>query len=175
MALTTPTVEQISVFSGRPVSSYTDFIESAAAQATLMFHFSTCLSEMPTDPYEAQLALNGIMAMADTLYLSQPYDAINASPIVSQQIGSTSFTRATYGKFMERIKAGEDTGVYWYDLAVQRLGVCDLDSSSVGNSSWHMFESDLPRVVFESETEPNWILGPKDIDPPTETYTVSRG
>lgn len=170
MALTAPTVEEIAEFSGRAETSYTSFINSAITQAVLMFRYSTCLTDMPEDSYDYQLALNGIMAMADSIYLSQPYDAINASPIVSQTIGSTSFTRATYGKFMERIKAGQDTGVFWFDLAVQNLGVCETDA--VTSHSWSLFERELDRVVDTEGT--GYVLGPKDVDPPSGLFQVSQ-
>lgn len=156
MNLTVPTVEQVSKFSGRPVSEYTAFIDEALLQAALMLKYAG-VTEMPEEEDEITLIRYAISQMADSLYLSQPFDKINASPIVSQSMGSTSYSRAAYGKFLERIKAGAVTGVFWFDLCVTELGVPVNEPES---GSLILFERDLETYCIGDGRE--IILSPKD-------------
>lgn len=91
-----PTIENLAYFSGRPETSYTGFAVAALAQATLMFTFRTEITDpsqftgynniTPADA--TQLATTGICAMADYLYLRQPYQQAIASPMQSETVGS---------------------------------------------------------------------------------------
>jgi hypothetical protein len=86
-----PTPAELADYTGRPVTSYTSYVNSALLQATMMF---TILSELSADDYSGmspdyqQLASMGIMAMADWLYLRWPYAQVMASPLQNETIGS---------------------------------------------------------------------------------------
>ena len=127
-----PTVAQLSAFTGRPVLTYTNgpapgYVNAALLQSTLMF---SVVTELTPDDFNALtsddqlLAQYGIMAMADYIFLRQPYQAILASPLMSETIGSYS-----YSKSMQEVArnaaalevTAERTGVQFYDLANQML------------------------------------------------------
>jgi len=130
--LPVPTVQQLSGFTGRPVLSYTSgpapgYVNAALIQATLMFSIVT---ELTPDDFNGMasddqtLALYGILAMADYIYLRQPYQQVIASPLMNETTGSYS-----YGKAMQEVArnaaalevTAERTGVAFYDLANQYL------------------------------------------------------
>jgi hypothetical protein len=116
MSLTPPTVADLANFTGRASSSFGDFATEALTQATLLFYLATDLDNYPTDINLANLAKYGILDMADSLYLSQPYKESTASPFQSETIGSYSYSRLT-----SSVKKGNATGVTWFDLAVSKL------------------------------------------------------
>ena len=58
-------------FTGSEQSSYSASVSQALVQATLLFGFATGLEQYPDTTAERPLAYNGILEMADKLYLSQ--------------------------------------------------------------------------------------------------------
>jgi len=85
------------------------------------------MPDAAVDPVNAQLAMNGILSLADRVYLEQPYDEVNAKPFVAEHMGGYSYSRSSYGsKLLVGIQAGQPTGVFWFDTASTRLGVCKL-------------------------------------------------
>jgi len=122
MAYKIYTKEDLANFAGRPAVSIPPFWEVAVAQATLLFKIATCLTNPPTDPTEAQLVDMAILSMADSILLAQPYREALASPFTSESIGSYS-----YGKTAKAVANGQSTGIMWFDMAVDRLGQCDLE------------------------------------------------
>ena len=73
-------------------------------------------------PEDWQLAQYGILAMADYIYLRQPYQQPIAAPFISEHIGSYSYAKAQAGQARNAAALevqGESTGVFFYDLAVR--------------------------------------------------------
>lgn len=124
MALASPTVAELATFTGRASNTFGDYAIEALAQATLLFYLATDLVDYPSDSNLAKLAKNGIMALADQLYLSQPYQDALASPYQSESIGSYSYSKA-----VKAVKKGDATGIMWFDLAVNKL---KAGSASIG-------------------------------------------
>ena len=96
-----PTLGQLSFFSGRPESSYNGYAIAALTLAAVEFTFKTEITN-PTQfsgynnisaADAQQLATMGICAMADYLYLRQPYQGAIANPMQSENIGSYSYTK----------------------------------------------------------------------------------
>ncbi len=116
----TYTVTDVSRFTGRAEDEYTDYIDQALEQAVLLFKIGTCLAGFPDDLIDESLAKNGILSMADAIFLVQPFQATLATPFSSETIGSYS-----YSKLQGAVSAGLPTGISWFDLAVGRLSVCD--------------------------------------------------
>lgn len=173
MSLVPPTVADLAAFTGRTSNSFGTFTTEALAQATLLFFLATDLEVYPEDTNLNQLAKNGILEMADKIYLSQPYQESKASPFQSETIGSYSYSRT-----VSSVKKGEATGVMWFDMAVNKLraagsgigssgsivgmeydGVCTTDSGQLkiiggsgvhsypGGMSWEM-DTNHPPVVY---------------------------
>lgn len=123
MAYPTYTKDDLSDFSGRPVQSYTAYSAQAITQATLLFKIGTCLADFPQGQ-DGELAKMAILSMADSIFLAQKYQEAAASPFSSETIGSYS-----YSKTAKAVASGQPTGIMWFDLAVEKLGVCeDLDN-----------------------------------------------
>jgi hypothetical protein len=176
-----PQVSDLSNYSGQPESTYTSYAESALLLATIEFTFRTEI----TDPsqltgYNAisaadqqQLALNGICAYADYLYLRQPYRQVIASPMENETIGSYSYSKPI--QEMARNAAalevtGEQTGVPLFDLAVQMLALRTL-AGGVYSGAVSVFEhprdkDDRAQIVVrrDHETGQLHVLGPADLD-----------
>ena len=91
-----------------------------------------------------QLATNAILAMADHIYLRQPYQQVIASPLMNETIGSYS-----YGKAQQEVArnaaalevTGERTNVDFYDMAVQYLAKRTL-AGGVYSGAVTVFEDD---------------------------------
>lgn len=131
-----PAPADVAAFSGRPEASYTSYINSAIIQATLQLTIDTQLT--PDDwndlgaftdgllsTQDAQLlATQGILAMADYIYLRQPYQQVIASPLMNETIGSYSYGKAE-AEVARNAAAlevtGERTNVLLYDRAVEIL------------------------------------------------------
>lgn len=122
-----PTAQELSEYTGRPLASYTGYVNSALLQATMMF---TVLAELGAGDYNGmqpdfqQLASMGIMAMADYLYLRWPYQQVLASPLASETIGSYSYSKPLqeFARNAQAIEVNaEKTGVDMFDLAIRRL------------------------------------------------------
>jgi hypothetical protein len=116
MTLASPTVAELATFSGRSSNAFGEYAIEALAQATLLFYLATEIEDYPENPQLQLLAKNGILAMADRLYLGQPYQEASASPYQSETIGSYSYSKTAIA-----IKKGDATGVMWFDLAVNKL------------------------------------------------------
>lgn len=127
--LTPPTVDELAVFTGRTVTELGPYADEALAQSTLMFSIVTGLTDYPDDPDLEQLAKNAIMQMADHILLTQPYAEIKAGPFQSESIGSYSYSKAN--QLLAKTQGGQNTGLYWWDLAVDILTVpANVDTGS---------------------------------------------
>lgn len=135
----------LSDFSGRPEASYRGYADTALKQARLLFKIGTCLASLPDDPDLLELASNGILSMADNIYLAQEFQKAAASPFSSESIGSYSYSKAA-----KAVAAGLDTGIMWFDLARDQLGVCDSDDGvptsggiamSMGDGNYHSYSN----------------------------------
>lgn len=116
MTLAPPSVAELATFTGRASNTFGQFAFEALEQATLLFFLATDLDDYPIDSNLSKLAKNGILDMADKIYLSQPYQEASASPYQSETIGSYSYSKA-----VSAVKKGDSTGVMWFDLAVNKL------------------------------------------------------
>lgn len=130
--LNVPTSAQLADFTGVDESTFGTFVNSALLQATLMFMVVCDVDQPDYDSWDSTqqlLSTNGILAMADHLYLEQPFRQVNASPFQGETVGSYSYSkpastiRGTAGALSLK---GEQTSVVWYDLAVQMLSKRDL-------------------------------------------------
>jgi hypothetical protein len=168
-----PTVAELADYTGRPVTSYTGYANSALLQATMMF---TILSEnsvadyagMPAD-YQ-QLANMGVMAMADWLYLRWPYQQVMASPLQNETIGSYSYSKPIQemARNAQAIEVtSEKTGVDMFDLAIRRLAKrSSLDGVYFGQITGfeHYAKDDLARVKWDPHEGRMVLVGPADVD-----------
>lgn len=176
-----PQITDLSTFSGRPEASYTAFATAALAQAAILFTFKTEI----TDPSQlngynnitaadaATLATQGICAMADWLYLRQPYQQAIAGPMQNETIGSYSYSKPI--QEMARNAAalevtGEATGVPMFDLAVQMLSLRTI-AGGVFSASLQVFERPHDRddlAQFQIRCDPCtgqlYVAGPADMN-----------
>jgi hypothetical protein len=181
-------LNDLAEFSGRDSSEYTraGYVSTAIAQATLLFKLGTCLGDnWPDDPTKAMLAKNAILAMADAIYLVQPFQAVLSNPFSSETIGSYS-----YSKVAGAVMGGLPTGIGWFDLALSQLSVCDLNDNIPMGGGIEMFEHDgtfgagsglnirflSPQDINSARTwgfdpAPGYRSGPKILD--GGTYDVS--
>lgn len=116
--LAAPTTAELAEFMGVDKVDFSVFVNTALAQATLLFELATGLEVYPTQQAEVALAKNGILEMAEKIYSAQPYSQSLASPFQSESIGSYSYSKA-----QKALSKGDLTGVTWFDLAVQKLSV----------------------------------------------------
>lgn len=159
MTYTTYTAEMLAAFTGRPKASFPTFVTaSAIPQALLLFKMGTCLAS-PDDltDDQKQLVDFAIMSMADAIHLSQPYQTALASPFNSESIGSYS-----YSKVAKKTVAGEATGIEWFDLAVDKLSVCDDMAGFSFGGGIEVFEHD--GMVIEGSLGNMRLLAPQDIE-----------
>lgn len=155
----TYTKDDLEDYSGRPSQSYSKYSETALKQALLLFKIGTCLAQFPDDPIKAELAKNAILAMADSIFLSQRYQQAMASPFNSETIGSYS-----YSKTASAVSAGKPTGIMWFDLAIGELSVCGLQDDGVPTGGGiGMFEYD---GVVTPSSGPDTVrfLGPQELE-----------
>lgn len=161
MAYPEYTVNDLANFSGRPALAYmnTAYVPTAIGQAVLLFKIATCLADIPQDGIKPELAKNAILQMADSIYQAQIYqDALN-NPFSSESIGSYS-----YNKVAKAVTAGEKTGIMWFDLAVEQMGVCeDLDNIPFSGGI-EIFESDGLFTNGRLGNANVRFLSPQDID-----------
>lgn len=156
------TVNDLSDFSGRPVSEYTNsgYVATSIAQAMLLFKLGTCLKEWPDDPTMAELAKMAILSMADSIYLVQPFQKILSNPFSSETIGSYS-----YSKVAGAVMSGLPTGITWFDMALSKLSVCDFEVGTVipgMGGGIEVFEND---GLFTQGSGNNLrFLSPQDLD-----------
>lgn len=157
--LPVPTITQLADFSGRPESSYPTYATSALKQATLLMSIRTCLVGAPAEPDKADLLAYGILELADDMVLKQPHQEVNAKPFSSETIMSYSYSKAAV-----KARKGEETGLMWFDLAVQQLSVCDSTGGGhVDSSSMSIFEKE--GVTVDENGRPQ-LLGPSALHDP---------
>jgi hypothetical protein len=176
-----PLITDLSFFSGRPQASYTGFATAALAQATIVFSFKTEI----TDPSQfagyknltaadaQSLATNGICALADYIYLRQPYQQVIASPMQDESIGSYHYSKPI--QEMARNAAalevtGESLGIPMFDLAVQLLALRTI-AGGVYSASISVFERPHDRddraqfwIRRDCVTGQLQLLGPSDMN-----------
>ncbi len=159
MALPVPTTTELAEFTGRPEGSFSSFAAACLIQSTLMF---TIVTDLTPDDWPAlgagtklsiadaqQLATNGILAMADYIYLRQPYQQLIASPLTTESIGSYSYSKAQQEVARNAAALevqGERTGVAFYDLAVQYLAKRQ-SAGGVFSGAITVFEDDSRRYA----------------------------
>jgi len=173
MAWPVPTVEELAEFAGRPVISYTPYVNSALLQATVMF---TTLTERTAADYgsmsadDQQLANMGVMALADYLYLRWPYQKALANPLQSETIGSYSYSKPVQAQARnaQAIEvSAEKTGVDMFDLAVRMLAKRQRANGVFSGQITgfeHFARDDLAQVMW-CESEQRMVLtGPADHD-----------
>lgn len=169
-----PTVAELSAYTGRPVSSYTGYVNSALLQATMMF---TILTELGVGDYGGmqpdfqQLANMGVMAMADHLYLRWPYQQVEASPLQSEEIGSYSYSKPvqTMARNAQAIEVNsEKTGVDMFDLAVRRLArrtaMSGVFFGQITGFERTRADIDSTKIMWDPCAQRMVLLGPSDFD-----------
>jgi len=161
--LSVPTIATLAGFSGRAEASYSTFATSALTQATLLFTLVTELDAYPTDADDLALAVNAICEMADQIYLAQPYAAVAANPFASETIGSYS-----YAKLTAAAKAKQTTGLFWWDLAIERLS--QADASIVDSGSVSALDRDS---IYTTSDGDRALLGPAELDPVVAGYDIN--
>lgn len=182
-----PTIPELSAYSGRDEATYvTPVANTALLQATIRF---AVLTEV-TDPGQIQayqalsqadmqlLAKQGILSLADNIYLQFPYQQIQASPLNAESMGSRHYQKtATFGMggSMSRMAPAalelsmESTGVPLFDMAIRILARRTL-MAGVFHEGMTIFEegsrdsrSGVSQAI-ENATGRRWILGPADRD-----------
>lgn len=158
--LSVPAVTDLATFTGRDEASFTTFADQALVQATLLFSLRTKIPDYPADADLAALARNAILQMAERIYLEQPYAQARATPYTSETIGSYSYAK---GSAAAKARDGQDTGLFWWDLALDELTEPQMslvDSGSV---------SGLERDIYIDSEGVRFILGPAELNTP-DTY-----
>lgn len=125
-----PTLEALSLYSGRPESSYTSYAQSALLQATIIFTTITELNYAGANDAGAMLADDiilanqAILAYADWTYLKQPYQQMIANPAMSETIGGYTWSKPPPIQ-VRNVQAQElgigSTGIEIWDTAIQFL------------------------------------------------------
>lgn len=168
-----PTPTELAQYTGRPLTSYTSYVNSALLQATMMF---TVLSELSADDYGGmsadyqQLANMGVMAMADWLYLRWPYQQVMASPLQNEAIGSYSYSKPIQemARNAQAIEVtSEKTGVDMFDLALRRLARRQsLSGVFFGQITGfeHTGRDDLAKIKWDEREQRMVLVGPADHD-----------
>ncbi len=142
MPYATYTRQMLADFTGRPVASFPDpyVTNSVIPQATLLFKIGTCLASpdaLTTD--QKQLVDFAILSMADKIHLNAPYQPALSSPFQHESIGSYSYS---FQKLTSKVQKGEETGVMWFDLAIDQLSVCDEINGSFAQGGIEIYEHD---------------------------------
>ncbi len=161
MPYKTYTRDDLAGFTGRPAASFPlPYVEaSAIPQALLLFKLGTCLAS-PDDltDDQKQLVDFAILSMADSIHLVAPYQTAIASPFNSESIGSYS-----YSKVARAIQSGIETGIGWFDMALDQLSVCDDLTSGFASGGIEVFENDgLFRAGLQAGNVD--FLSPADMD-----------
>lgn len=144
------TRQMLANHTGRPLVSFPEayVTGSAIPQALLLFKIGTCLAspdELSDD--SKQLVDFAILAMADAIHLSAPYQTALASPFSSESIGSYS-----YSKVAGAVQSGIPTGIGWFDIAISELSVCNRDAENFSSGGIEVFEHG---AVFGNGTNGN--------------------
>lgn len=160
MAYKTYDIKALADFSGRPEASYTSYATvSALPQALLLFKLGTCIVDPAAlTPDAQQLVDFAILSVADVIFLGQEHQAAAASPFSSESIGSYS-----YSKLTTAVRSGLPTGLTWFDMAVEQIGVCDANGGDVQFGGVEMFEHQGTLVAGSSGNNIRF-LGPDEKD-----------
>jgi len=181
-----PQVSDLAVYSGRNEATYTGYANSALLQSTLRFTFLTEVTDPAqftgynalTAADQATLALNGILALADSIYLQFPYQQVMASPLNNETVGSYSYAKTEVqgvGGSMSRLAPAAmelsmgTTGIPMFDMAVQLLSLRTM-ASGIFHGGMSVFDEGERRsslgsiMVFESDDGRRSIMGPGDRD-----------
>jgi hypothetical protein len=173
MAWPVPTLGELAFFSGRAETSYTSYVYSALLQATVMF---TALTELTAgdypvmDPDDQVLAGQGVLAMADYLYLRWPFQQVIASPMQNEVIGSYSYSKPVQemARNAQAIEVtAERTGVDMFDLAVRMLAKrTRANGVFYGQITGfeHHARDDQVRIKFDRHENRLVLTGPADRD-----------
>jgi len=129
------TAQHLADFTGRDAATFDAYATQAIKQAILLFVLGTELRELPEDEIDREVAVNGILSMADAIYLVRPYAEVLFNPFNSESIGSYSYSKAS-----QAVAGGLPTGITWFDLAIGRLAKEDL--SGWGSGGIEIFEDD---------------------------------
>lgn len=160
--LPVPTVAYLAQFTTRPESSFTAHAEQALIQAALLLSLKTGLNDYPADEDQQLLAIHAILEMADKLYLEHPFKELNARPFSSETIGQYSYSRsATFQKALR----GDDTGLLWWDLAIDLL---TSDVSDIASDAISAFEFD--GMYRDTSDGRRVLLSPADLITPDTPY-----
>ena len=128
MGFPTFAVSQLAQYSGRDLDEYPPYADWALVEASLVFMLLTHLRDWPTDSFDQQLAQTGILAYADVLVLTQPYQDAKNNPFQSMNAGSVSWSKPVAyirGNAQSNALRGEQTGITMFDYAVQYLALRD--------------------------------------------------
>lgn len=180
-----PTISELSTYSGRDEATYnTAVANTALLQATLRFTIVTEISDpaqingyMALSQADMQLlAKQGILSLADSIYLQFPYQQAQASPFNSETLGGYTYQKnSTFGMggSMSRLAPAalelslDTTGIPLFDLAVRTLARRTL-AAGIFHEGMSLFEegerkSAMGASMFtETTTGRRWILGPED-------------
>lgn len=137
MAYPIYTKEDLASYTGRDLTEYSGFSDTAIQQATLLFKIATCLADLPDDPIQVELAQYAILSIADAIVLAQPFQKVIANPFSSESIGSYSYSKAS-----KAVAAGLPTGISWFDLAVGQMSVCEISDGMPTGGGIEVFEHD---------------------------------
>lgn len=163
MAYKTYDRQMLADFTGRPMASFPDnFVtKSAIPQALLLFKLGTGLADPAVLSADNQQLVDfAIISMADAVHLAQPYQTALASPFNSESIGSYS-----YSKVAKAVQQGKETGVMWFDLAIQQLATGDRIKSDFLSGGIEMFENDGLFVDGQLSGNVDFV-SPRDVDGP---------
>jgi hypothetical protein len=169
MAFPIFTVEQLAEYSGRDIDDYTTYANQALLQAVVLFMMVTQQIDWPTDPLEQNIAQLGILAYADVLVLQQPYQDATHSPFQSQNAGSVSWSKPVAyirGNAASNALKGEQTGITWFDLAVQKLAK-RTEFGGVYSQATEMTWEDEVFVREDHITGEVRIVGPAEMEKDT--------
>lgn len=172
-AFPTLCIDDLANFTGRQASSYPDpFSDQALLQARLFFSYATGLfakdNAWPTDPDDAQLAKYAVLSLADYFVLDQPNQQIKADVFSSQTIGSYSYT-LKQAAVLKAIQLGGNTGIMWFDLAIQQFGA---DSNHVVTGGIEVFYDEL--MTEDQGNGFSRVLGPHERNPIDVPFYISR-
>lgn len=173
MVFPVPTITELAFYTGRPETSFTPFANAALLQAAVIF---TTLTELGADDYNAltpddqQLSMLGIEAMADYIFLRQPYQQVIASPMQNETIGSYSYSKPIQeaARNAQAVEVtNEQTGVYMFDLAVRMLARRQrANGVFFGQITGfeHFGRDDQAKVMWSEEDQRMVLLGPADFN-----------
>jgi hypothetical protein len=179
-----PSISDLAAWSGRDEATYTSYANSALMQAVIRYMFVTEVS----DPSQIMgygaiaaadmvtMVTQGILALADQIYLQFPYQQVNASPLNSETIGSYTYQKSMQtggGGSMSKLAPAamelsmEKTGITLFDLATQWTALRTF-AGGVFHEGMSVFEDGErsgrmgAALYIEDDNGRRTILGPED-------------